>query len=240
MNIFVTLQLYQKQRKTIKKLKSLALCSVLLFSVSSNINATEVETVVNIAGASNYVFRGMTQTNDKAALSLEGGVSYNGFFSGLWTSNIDFEGLDADRELDLYAGYTKDIYGFETTLTYTKFLYPNSKDVANLDEAELKVIYPIDKLSLGGKYAISTYVENDGKSYNYYEGLASYDFDIIKLNTSAGSLKNAGDNYTVGISKLFELSKGSLNLELIYSNFSTDSVSLKDEENLFAKATYSF
>lgn len=63
-----------------KKLKSLALCSVLLFSVSSNINATEVETVVNIAGASNYVFRGMTQTiNDKAALSLEGGVSYNGF-----------------------------------------------------------------------------------------------------------------------------------------------------------------
>lgn len=223
-----------------KRVRNLALSSVLLLSISSNINASEVETVVNIAGASNYVFRGMTQTNDKAALSLEGIVSYNGFFTGLWTSNIDFEGLDADKELDLYAGYTRDIYGFETTLTYTKFMYPNSKDLSNVDETELKVIYPIDKLSLGGKYSISTYVENDGKSYNYYEGLASYDFDVIKLNTSTGSLKNAGDNYTLGISKLFELSKGSLNLELIYSNFSADSESLKDEENLFAKATYSF
>lgn len=223
-----------------KKLKYLALCSAILLSVSSNVNASDLETVINVGGASNYVFRGMTQTNDKSALSFESTVTYNGFFGGLWTSNVDFEGLDADREVDLYTGYTRNVYGFETTLTYTKFMYPNSKDVANVDEAELKVIYPIDKLSLGGKYSISTYVENDGKSYNYYEGLASYDFDVIKLNTSAGSLKNAGDNYTVGISKLFELSKGSLNLELIYSNFSSNSESLKDEENLFAKATYSF
>lgn len=224
-----------------KKMKSIVVSSALLLSTISNINASDIDTVVNITGASNYLVRGMTQTNDKAALFLEGTVLYNGFFTGFWTSNIEFEGLDGDREIDVYAGYTKNIYGFETTLIYTKFLYPNSKDIVNLDEAELKVIYPIEKFTVGAKYDIATYVQNDGKKYYYLEGLTSYDFDILKLNATAGTLENAGDNYTLGVSKLFELSKGSLNLELIYSNFDADNnTSLKDEENLYAKVTYSF
>lgn len=223
-----------------KKMKSIVVSSALLLSTISSLNANNVETVVNITGASNYLVRGITQTNDKSALFLEGTVLYNGFFTGLWTSNIEFEGLDGDREIDIYAGYTRNIYGFDTTLTYTKFLYPNTKDIANLDELELKVIYPIDKFSIGGKYVISTYIENDGEKFDYIEGLTSYDFDIIKLNGSVGTLENAGDNYVVGISKLFELSKGTINLELLYSEFYSDNDSLEDEDNLYAKITYSF
>ncbi|MFW2569216.1 hypothetical protein ACN5PA_11105, partial [Aliarcobacter butzleri] len=78
--------------------------------------------------------------------------------TGAWTSNIDFEGTDANREIDLYAGYSRDIFGFETTLTYTKFVY-DSKDIADMDEVEIKVVYPIDKFSIGGKYIFGTWVE---------------------------------------------------------------------------------
>lgn len=223
-----------------KKLKSLVASSALLVSTISSMNANDIDTAFNITGASNYLVRGITQTNDKAALFLEGTLLYNGFFTGAWTSNIEFEGLDGDREIDLYAGYSKEIFGFETTLTYTKFLYPDSKDIANLDETEIKVVYPIDKFSLGGKYIFGVYVENDGEKLDYYEGFASYDFDILKLNGSAGSFEDIGDNFEISVSKVFNLQKGSLKLELLYNEFYSDNSSSEDQDNLYAKITYSF
>lgn len=223
-----------------KKLKSLVASSALLISTITSMNANDIDTAFNITGVSNYLVRGITQTNDKAALFLEGTLLYNGFFTGAWTSNIEFEGLDGDREIDLYAGYSKEIFGFETTLTYTKFLYPDSKDIANLDETEIKVVYPIDKFSLGGKYIFGVYVENDGEKLDYYEGFASYDFDILKLNGSAGSFEDIGDNFEISVSKVFDLQKGSLKLELLYNEFYSDNSSSEDQDNLYAKITYSF
>jgi uncharacterized protein (TIGR02001 family) len=223
-----------------KKIKSMIISSALIMSTISSVNANDIDTVVNITGASNYLVRGLTQTNDKAALFLEGTVIYKGFFTGIWTSNIEFEGLDGNREIDLYAGYSKDLFGFETTLTYTKFLYPNSNDIADLDELELKVVYPIDKFSIGGKYILGIYVENDGEKLDYYEGFTSYDFDIITLNGSAGSYEDMGDNFVIGISKAFDLSKGSINIELLYSEFYSDDSSNLNQDNLYAKITYSF
>lgn len=223
-----------------KKLKSLVASSALLVSTITSMNANDIDTAFNITGASNYLVRGITQTNDKAALFLEGTLLYNGFFTGAWTSNIEFEGLDGNREIDLYAGYSKEIFGFETTLTYTKFLYPDSKDIANLDETEIKVVYPIDKFSLGGKYIFGVYVENDGEKLDYYEGFASYDFDILKLNGSAGSFEDIGDNFEISVSKVFDLQKGSLKLELLYNEFYSDNSSSEDQDNLYAKITYSF
>lgn len=223
-----------------KKLKSLVASSALLISTITSMNANDIDTAFNITGASNYLVRGITQTNDKAALFLEGTLLYNGFFTGAWTSNIEFEGLDGDREIDLYAGYSKEFFGFETTLTYTKFLYPDSKDIANLDETEIKVVYPIDKFSLGGKYIFGVYVENDGEKLDYYEGFASYDFDILKLNGSAGSFEDMGDNFEISVSRVFDLQKGSLKLELLYNEFYSDNSSSEDQDNLYAKITYSF
>ncbi len=223
-----------------KRMKSLVVSSALLMSTITTINANEIDTVFNITGASNYLVRGITQTNDKAALFLDGTVIYNGFFAGAWTSNIEFEGADGHREIDVYAGYGREIYGFETTLTYTKFLYPDSKDIANLDELEVKVVYPIDKFSVGGKYIFGTYVENDGKKLDYYEGFASYDFDVLTLSGSTGSFEDTGDNFEIGVSKTFDLEKGSLKLELLYNEFYSDNSSSEDQDNLYAKIVYSF
>lgn len=222
-----------------KKTKSIITSTVLLISSITYSNANDIDTTFGITGASNYLVRGMTQTNDKAALFLEGTVLYNGFFVGAWTSNVDFKDADANREVDLYAGYSRDIFGFETTLTYTKFLY-DSKDIADIDEVELKVIYPINKFLIGGKYIFGTWVEDHGKKLDYYEGFTSYNFDILTLKGSAGSFEDTGDNFEVGISKKFELQKGSLSLELLYNEFYSDNSSSLDQENLYAKIIYSF
>lgn len=223
-----------------KKIRLMVINSALLLSTISIANANEIDTAFNITGASNYLVRGITQTNDKAALFFDGTVIYNGFFAGAWTSNIEFEGADGHREIDLYAGYGKEIYGFETTLTYTKFLYPDSKDIANMDEVEVKVVYSIDKFSVGGKYIFGTYVENDGEKLDYYEGFASYDFDVVTLSGSTGSYEDTGDNFEIGVSKMFDLSTGSIKLELLYNEFDSDNSSSEDQDNLYAKITYSF
>lgn len=57
----------------------------------------------NIGVTSNYIWRGVTQTNDDAA--IQGGIDYtaaSNLYAGIWTSSL---GGGNSYELDLYAGY---------------------------------------------------------------------------------------------------------------------------------------
>lgn len=222
------------------KIKSLLLSSIIACGTITNVQASNIDVIASISGTSNYISRGMTQSNDKGAVFVEGTVLYEGFFGGLWASNVEFEGADADSEIDLYLGYVTVLGNLETSLSYTRFLYPNSNDIPTLDEVAIELVYPIDKLSIGGKYIWGVYTEDDGEKYDYYEGFASYDFDILKLNSSAGSMQDTGDNFTIGISKDFEISDTALNLDLSYTKFYDDNTSSNDQENVYATITYAF
>lgn len=222
------------------KIKSLLLSSIIACGTITNVQANNIDVIASISGTSNYISRGMTQSNDKGAVFVEGTILYGGFFGGLWASNVEFEGADADSEIDLYLGYATVLGNLETSLSYTRFLYPNSSDIPTLDEVAIELVYPINKLSIGGKYIWGVYTENDGEQYDYYEGFASYDFDILKLNSSAGSMQDTGNNFTIGISKDFEISDTVLNLDLSYTKFYDDNTSTNDQENVYATITYAF
>jgi uncharacterized protein (TIGR02001 family) len=65
----------------------------------------------NITLASDYIMRGLSQTDHKPA--LQGGFDFNhaiqsplGVYLGLWGSNVHFEGSNATLELDTTAGFT--------------------------------------------------------------------------------------------------------------------------------------
>lgn len=62
----------------------------------------------NLSVTSDYVFRGITQTDFDPA--LQGGLDYafgdSGWYVGAWASNVDFASSDGpDIELDTYVGY---------------------------------------------------------------------------------------------------------------------------------------
>ncbi len=64
----------------------------------------------NVALTSNYVYRGITQTNEGPA--IQGGFDYSyapvGFYAGIWASNLDFNAGTNDNasiEIDYYAGF---------------------------------------------------------------------------------------------------------------------------------------
>lgn len=103
--------------------------------------AAQAELSANIAAVSNYYFRGITQTDDKAA--VWGGVDWahdSGFYLGTWLSNVDFGGKE-DMEVDFYGGFGGDIgdsgFGYDLSLLY--YWYPGAggdKQGGELDYAE--------------------------------------------------------------------------------------------------------
>lgn len=64
----------------------------------------------NAAIATDYMFRGVSQTDGEAALQLGADLNFdNGFYVGVWGSNVDFGEGSPDVELDTYIGWNHDL-----------------------------------------------------------------------------------------------------------------------------------
>jgi len=88
----------------------------------------------NVALASDYIFRGVSQTDNQIA--IQGGFDYAwdmGFYVGTWASNVDSSFFDNQRdpqiELDLYGGYSGEYNDFGYDVGYLRYQYPGSTDV---------------------------------------------------------------------------------------------------------------
>ncbi|MCG7551400.1 TorF family putative porin [Pseudoalteromonas sp. Of7M-16] len=104
----------------------LGACLVLL---SSNALAASGHTVsANAAASSNYFWRGITQSDDGAAVS--GGLDYSndsGFYLGTWASNVDFgETSSTSYELDFYLGFSGEIKALSYDIGYIHYAYPDA------------------------------------------------------------------------------------------------------------------
>ncbi len=91
----------------------------------------------NVALTSDYVFRGVSQTQENPAISAGVDLTKNGFYAGGWASNIDF-GDDTDAEGDLYAGYRPEVAGYALDFGVIGYLYAGQPDGADYDYVELK------------------------------------------------------------------------------------------------------
>ena len=104
--------------------------------------APEVSPITaNVTVASNYIYRGLTQTNNKPA--IQGGFDYaheSGFYIGNWNSSITWisdsypgagqggHSVSAPVEMDFYAGFKKEFIGegFATDIGVLQYYYPTS------------------------------------------------------------------------------------------------------------------
>jgi uncharacterized protein (TIGR02001 family) len=85
--------------------------------------------VANVGVTNNYIWRGVTQTDDKPAVSA--GIDYatdTGIYVGTWASNVDFGG-DASTELDLYLGFANEVGEFSYDFGYVYYGYPDGDDI---------------------------------------------------------------------------------------------------------------
>ncbi len=118
--------------------KSLMAASVLAATTLAS-GAAMAEVSMNIGATSNYIWRGVTQTADEAAVS--GGLDYShesGFYAGTWTSSLGNN--DAGAEVDFYAGFGGSVSDFSYDINVTAYTYPQLED-ADFTEVGLSGSY---------------------------------------------------------------------------------------------------
>lgn len=151
----------------------------------------------NVALTSDYVWRGVSQSNGDIAIS--GGFDYtNGmFYAGTWASSIDFDSdSDANLELDFYGGLAGELAnGISWDVGVIYYTYPDTED-DDLDFLEIKgaLGYAFENgLSVGGE----AYYDIDNKNL-YLNATAGYAFtDAFSVDGSLGNYQfDDGDDYT--------------------------------------------
>lgn len=121
----------------------------------------------NVAFASNYMFRGISQTNNTAA--IQGGLEFSmmGIYAGMWGSNVDFHTPgDGSMEFDVYGGYkyklTKDAGLDMGVIGYN---YPGASSGLHYDYTEFYA---------GGHYRWVSF--KDYYSYDYAGGTGNSNY----------------------------------------------------------------
>lgn len=89
--------------------------------------AQEGEWSGNVTLTSNYVFRGITQTDEGPA--VQGGFDFasDSFYVGTWASAIDYDD-GTSAEIDLYAGWTPTVGVFDLDIGAIYYYYPDAPD----------------------------------------------------------------------------------------------------------------
>ena len=183
----------------------------------------------NVAFASDYIWRGMTQTGGDPAIS--GGFDYandGGFYVGIWGSNVGFSedasgDLGAGSELDFYFGYSFETEaGLGIDISYVYFMYPGA---TSLDFQEIGVALSY------GDFGFGYYSGQDGAP-DYMD--LSYRMGYFSV--SYGDYDTYGTNFALGCG----FACGEYDCGLTYSDFSSDSVDLMDEDALVFSVSASF
>jgi len=135
-------------------------------------SVAQAELSANVGATSNYIWRGVSQTGDNAAIS--GGIDYahdSGLYAGTWVSTL---GNGNGEELDLYGGFSGEAssVGYDVGAIY--YAYPSLND-SNF--AELYGSVSVSNFTVGLNYTVSG--ENDGGTFDdgdlYYYASASFD-----------------------------------------------------------------
>ncbi len=177
----------KRSKQTLGKVVSLSIY-VLLGSMSQSVFA-EVEG--NITLASNYIWRGIDQTNSNPA--IQGGFDQNfenGLYVGIWGSNVQGPGADSNIEMDLYAGFTRSFGDYGLDFSYIRYEYP--KGSPDLEELMLQGSYK----GLGLAYYHNLNSPDTGESENYVRVKAE-----INLPSAVGMTLSVGQNTLKGVDK---------------------------------------
>ncbi len=174
--------------------------------------AAKAETSFTAGLYSDYVFRGISQTDEDPTLQASiDFASEHGWYGGIWASDVDY-GESGDYEVDFlggYAGTTEHGMGYDIQAVY--YTYPSSDNTDNYPE----LILSLDYRFLNAVLAYTP--DNFGldESALYYQIGAEFELgNDVLMHLSAGlsdfdkadrqffaSAPDSYSNWNIGISK---------------------------------------
>lgn len=155
----------------------------------------------SVTMASDYVFRGISQTQGLPAIQGSFDYSNGSFYAGVWGSNVDFA-VDETIEVDVYAGVKPELGPVAFDFAAIGYFYPGAgDDGAEYDYMEVKAagsISPIEPLSLGLAVFYSPEFFGETGEAIYYEGSVGFAVtDAFSLRAAYGvqDVDAYGDSY---------------------------------------------
>jgi uncharacterized protein (TIGR02001 family) len=182
--------------------KSIVLATAVAAVLTSG--AASAELSANATIASNYIWRGVSQTENQAA--GQGGIDWSfgpGFYAGTWVSNVDFTGVGGQKgyEMDVYAGFAGEAGSLGYDLGVITYQYPMEPEI---NFTEVYVSGTASIVTIGVAYTFDAGHYNDVPTPTgpfdsgdiYVNG--SLDFAVSKSDVSiyAGSYMFENDSST--------------------------------------------
>jgi uncharacterized protein (TIGR02001 family) len=204
-----------------------------LLLMLTNVSLTSFACVsANVGITSDYIWRGMTQSD---GISVSGGFDYEadgGFYAGVWGANInwgyatDDDGVlteyGSGNEFDVYFGYATEVGGIGVDIGYVSFMYPG---ISEYDFEE--IVLGLSMGDLGFTYAMG---QDDFPDYT------EISYGIGPVGVSYGQYDDMGDNLLIS----YGFGCGSYDCSLAYSDFSDEGYSGVDEDALVFSIGASF
>ncbi|EQB39848.1 hypothetical protein M947_04525 [Sulfurimonas hongkongensis] len=219
-----------------KKVVISLLAAVATTGVYADSIVSGVKVSANIALTSNYIWRGMTQSENLPAIGGGFDLDYKGLYLGTWGSSVSYEGSDASMELDAYAGYKNEVYGVGYDIGYIYYAYPNDSQALNFSEAYLGLSYDFEVVEIGAKYNLGIKTD-DGDLEDVYEAYVSLALPMdISLDASVGKYEHIGVYYLVGVTKTIS----SYDFSLAYTEMDFEASKTKKQDSVVATISASF
>ena len=160
----------------------------------------------NVSFTTDYIWRGMTQTDGSA---MQGGFDYEsetGFYGGIWGSNVNF-GDGNGAELDYYDGYVFDVSeNVEMDVGFLIYDFPDSTPDAQMEEIYIGLSFG----DLGFLYSAGQDSATDYFEFSYAIGAISFthgQYDDMGNNSTASWGFSCG-SYDCGITAYDFADKG--------------------------------
>lgn len=155
-----------------KKTLIYSACALGLFAGQVSIAQADSFTA-NASVTNNYIWRGLTQTQNEVA--VQGGLDYaadNGFYIGTWASNVQYAPDDNfSYEHDIYFGYAGESGGISYDVGY---LYYNYDGAAEFDFAEIYGTIGFESFSLSAYVFAHTEADEVDPDHDFSFGNAYY------------------------------------------------------------------
>jgi uncharacterized protein (TIGR02001 family) len=223
------------------KLIKLSLAVALAVTVVFAEEKSDLSVSANVAMTSNYVWRGVTLSDDSPAIQGGFDLDYKGIYAGVWGSNVKLG--NASMEFDAYAGYANEIFGVGYDVGYIQYVYPNDTENLNFGEAYLGLSYDFKVLEISAKYSAGIDTNDVGvnsdewKPDNCIEGGISVPLPMdITIDATVGNYVHTGIFYLASISKSFD----KFNFSVAYTGMNYDDSASDDTGNVVATISTSF
>jgi uncharacterized protein (TIGR02001 family) len=153
----------------------------------------------NVTGATDYIFRGVSQTENQPVIFGSAKVAYDHFYAAAGAETVDFHN-SINAEYDLSAGWTPSIDKFNFDLGVIRYGYVNEPPHVSIDTIEVRgaASRKFDKLKLGVALNYAPDYFGTKRSGTYFEGNAAYAItDKLAASGAVGQqIISAGNSFS--------------------------------------------